>query len=47
MLRTRPGDGVLVNAVQPERLRFVPALNVSGDEVALLLDAQGEALPGA
>jgi len=46
VLRTRPGDGVLVNAVQPQRLRFVPALNVREDEVALLLDALGEVLPG-
>jgi len=47
VLRTRPGDGVLVNAVQPQRLRFVPALNVSEGEVALLLEALGEVLPGA
>ena len=29
--------GLLVNAVRPQRLRFVPALNISADEVNLAL----------
>jgi acetylornithine/N-succinyldiaminopimelate aminotransferase len=34
----REGDpGLLVNAVRPQRLRFVPALNITADEVALAL----------
>lgn len=37
-LPAREGDpGLLVNAVRPQRLRFVPALNISADEVALAL----------
>lgn len=39
MLRDRPGTGVLVNAVRPHRLRFVPALNITDGEVDYLLDA--------
>lgn len=34
-LRDRPGQGLLVNAVRPERLRLMPALNASSDELAL------------
>ncbi len=34
----REGDpGLLVNAVRPQRLRFVPALNITPDELALAL----------
>ena len=37
-LPAREGDpGLLVNAVRPQRLRFVPALNITADEVALAL----------
>ena len=38
----QPGDGLLVNPAQPQRLRLMPALNISASEVdqALrLLDA--------
>lgn len=34
-LRDRPGHGVLVNAVRPERLRLMPALNASAADLAL------------
>ncbi len=36
--------GLLVNAVRPQRLRLMPALNVAEREVALALDLLGEAL---
>jgi acetylornithine/N-succinyldiaminopimelate aminotransferase len=39
---TRPG--LLVNAVRPQRLRFMPALNIGEDEVALALQVLSEAL---
>ncbi len=43
--RARGDDpGLLVNAVRPQRLRFVPALNIGTDEVALALDLLREAL---
>ena len=38
-LRLRADTGVLVNAVRPQRLRLMPALNISQEEVALALDA--------
>jgi len=38
-LRLRAETGVLVNAVRPQRLRLMPALNISEDEVAQALDA--------
>ncbi len=38
-LRLRADPGVLVNAVRPQRLRLMPALNISEDEVALALEA--------
>jgi len=37
-------SGVLLNAVRPQRLRFMPALNISEQEIALGLDALGEQL---
>jgi len=37
-------DGAIVNAVRPERLRFVPALTIEEDEVDLLLAMLREAL---
>lgn len=43
-LRERPGHGVLVNAVRPERLRLMPALNASTQELALALALLDEAL---
>jgi acetylornithine/N-succinyldiaminopimelate aminotransferase len=43
-LRDRPGHGMLVNAVRPERLRLMPALNASDDELALALALLEEAL---
>jgi acetylornithine/N-succinyldiaminopimelate aminotransferase len=43
-LRDRPGHGVLVNAVRPERLRLMPALNASAAELALAVDLIDEAL---
>jgi acetylornithine/N-succinyldiaminopimelate aminotransferase len=45
-LRERPGHGVLVNAVRPERLRLMPALNASTQELALALALLDEALHG-
>jgi acetylornithine/succinyldiaminopimelate/putrescine aminotransferase len=33
-----------VNAVRPQRLRFMPALNIGEDEVALALQVLSEAL---
>lgn len=36
--------GLLVNAVRPQRLRLMPALNVAEREVALALELLGEAL---
>lgn len=36
--------GLLVNAVRPQRLRLMPALNVAEREVALALDLLGEGL---
>ena len=36
--------GLLLNAVRPQRLRFVPALNISADEVAMTLLRLREAL---
>ena len=38
-LRLRGDTGVLINAVRPQCLRLVPALNISEDEVTLALDA--------
>jgi acetylornithine/N-succinyldiaminopimelate aminotransferase len=32
-------DGVLLNSPQPDALRFMPALNVTRDEIAALIDA--------
>jgi acetylornithine/N-succinyldiaminopimelate aminotransferase len=32
-------DGVLLNAPQPDALRFMPALNVTREEIALMIDA--------
>ena len=32
-------DGVLLNAPQPDTLRFMPALNVTREEIALMVDA--------
>jgi acetylornithine/N-succinyldiaminopimelate aminotransferase len=32
------GDGVLLNSPQPDALRFMPALNVSRDEIAAMID---------
>jgi acetylornithine/N-succinyldiaminopimelate aminotransferase len=43
-LRDRPGHGMLVNAVRPERLRLMPALNASDEELALALGLLDEAL---
>jgi acetylornithine/N-succinyldiaminopimelate aminotransferase len=43
-LRDRPGHGVLVNPVRPERLRLMPALNASAGELALAVDLIDEAL---
>lgn len=43
--RAHAGDfGVLVNAVRPQALRFVPALNIGADEVELALAALREVL---
>jgi acetylornithine/N-succinyldiaminopimelate aminotransferase len=36
--------GLLVNAVRPQRLRFMPALNITAGEVDLALSLLGEAL---
>lgn len=43
-LRERPGHGVLVNAVRPERLRLMPALNASAAELALAVGLLTETL---
>ena len=43
-LRDRPGHGMLVNAVRPERLRLMPALNASDEELGLALSLLDEAL---
>jgi acetylornithine/N-succinyldiaminopimelate aminotransferase len=43
-LRDRPGHGMLVNAVRPERLRLMPALNASEEELFLALALLDEAL---
>jgi acetylornithine/N-succinyldiaminopimelate aminotransferase len=32
------GDGVLLNAPQPDALRFMPALNVSREQIAHMID---------
>jgi acetylornithine/N-succinyldiaminopimelate aminotransferase len=32
------GDGVLLNSPQPDALRFMPALNVTRDEIAAMID---------
>jgi acetylornithine/N-succinyldiaminopimelate aminotransferase len=32
------GDGVLLNSPQPDALRFMPALNVSREEIAAMID---------
>jgi acetylornithine/N-succinyldiaminopimelate aminotransferase len=32
------GDGVLLNSPQPDGLRFMPALNVSREEIAAMID---------
>jgi acetylornithine/N-succinyldiaminopimelate aminotransferase len=32
-------DGVLLNAPRPDALRFMPALNVTRDEIAAMIDA--------
>ncbi|KQW02271.1 acetylornithine transaminase [Rhizobacter sp. Root1221] len=44
-LRLRAETGVLVNAVRPQRLRLIPALNITEAEVALALAALEEAIP--
>ena len=31
-------DGMLLNAPQPDSLRFMPALNVTRDEIAQMID---------
>ncbi|WP_374562984.1 aminotransferase class III-fold pyridoxal phosphate-dependent enzyme [Ideonella sp.] len=43
-LRERPGQGLLLNAVRPERLRLMPALNATTAELALALAWLDEAL---
>jgi acetylornithine/N-succinyldiaminopimelate aminotransferase len=43
-LRERPGEGMLVNAVRPERLRLMPALNASTAELGQSLVWLDEAL---
>lgn len=43
-LRERPGEGLLVNAVRPERLRLMPALNASEHDLALALAWLDDAL---
>lgn len=40
----RGGDALLVNPAQPQRLRLMPALNISADEVAAALQLLGAAL---
>ena len=37
-------DGLLLNAPQPDALRFMPALNVTRDEIAALIDGLDEIL---
>ena len=37
-------DGVLLNAPQPDALRFMPALNVTREEIALMIDCLDEVL---
>ena len=32
------GDGVLINSPQPDALRFMPALNVTREEISLMID---------
>ena len=44
LLRERPGDGVLVNAVRPHRLRLMPALNITAAETAIGLAALSQAV---
>lgn len=44
-LRLRAETGVLVNAVRPQRLRLIPALNITEAEVTLALAALEEAIP--
>lgn len=43
-LRERPGQGLLVNAVRPEKLRFMPALNASEADLGLALAWLDDAL---
>ncbi len=43
-LRDRSGHGMLVNAVRPERLRLMPALNATDEELTLALRPLDEAL---
>jgi acetylornithine/N-succinyldiaminopimelate aminotransferase len=43
-LAERPAAPVLVNAVRPDRLRFMPALTISAAETALALEALDAAL---
>jgi acetylornithine/N-succinyldiaminopimelate aminotransferase len=40
-------DGVLINSPRPHTLRFMPALNVSADEVSLLLERLDAAIAAA
>jgi acetylornithine/N-succinyldiaminopimelate aminotransferase len=42
---TAETPGVLVNAVRPQRLRFVPALTITDDEIDLALDLLEQAVP--
>jgi acetylornithine/N-succinyldiaminopimelate aminotransferase len=42
---TAETPGVLVNAVRPQRLRFVPALTITDDEIDLALDLLQQAVP--
>ncbi|WP_240635872.1 aminotransferase class III-fold pyridoxal phosphate-dependent enzyme [Caldimonas tepidiphila] len=39
------GRGLLLNAVRPQRLRLMPALDIAGDEVALALELLERCLP--
>ena len=41
------GDGLLINPAQPQRLRCMPALNISADEVEQALQLLGTALQAA
>ncbi len=45
--RLRDGEALLVNAVRPQRLRFVPALNITAGEVELALRWLDEVIAGA